>query len=76
MPELDGPDLPHTWSMSWTCLVDSSNMAPHEWERDRPRPLPTSTRRFDGFVVLHGTDTLAYTASALSFMLEGLGQSR
>ncbi len=29
---------------------------------------------FDGFVVLHGTDTLAYTASALSFMLENLGK--
>ena len=29
---------------------------------------------FDGFVVLHGTDTLAYTASALSFMLENLGE--
>ena len=28
---------------------------------------------FDGFVILHGTDTLAYTASALSFMLENLG---
>ena len=30
--------------------------------------------KFDGFVVLHGTDTLAYTASALSFMLENLGK--
>jgi lysophospholipase len=29
---------------------------------------------FDGFVILHGTDTLAYTASALSFMLEHLGK--
>ena len=29
---------------------------------------------FDGFVVLHGTDTMAYTASALSFMLENLGK--
>ena len=29
---------------------------------------------FDGFVILHGTDTLAYTASALSFMLENLGR--
>ena len=29
---------------------------------------------FDGFVILHGTDTLAYTASALSFMLENLGK--
>ena len=31
--------------------------------------------KFDGFVVIHGTDTMAYTASALSFMLENLGKS-
>lgn len=31
--------------------------------------------RFDGFVILHGTDTMAYTASALSFMLENLGKT-
>jgi len=30
--------------------------------------------KFDGFVILHGTDTMAYTASALSFMLENLGK--
>ena len=30
--------------------------------------------RFDGFVILHGTDTMCYTASALSFMLENLGK--
>ena len=29
---------------------------------------------YDGFVILHGTDTMAYTASALSFMLQGLGK--
>ena len=32
-------------------------------------------RKFDGFVIVHGTDTMAYTASALSFMLENLGKS-
>lgn len=36
--------------------------------------LQESYERFDGFVVLHGTDTLSYTASALSFMLEALGK--
>jgi len=51
--------------------IDSSNVGPQHWAqlasiiRDR-------YHEFDGFVILHGTDTLAYTASALSFMLEGL----
>ena len=38
------------------------------------RDIKHSYKLFDGFVVLHGTDTLAYTASALSFMLENLGK--
>lgn len=36
--------------------------------------LQASYKRYDGFVILHGTDTLSYTASALSFMLECLGK--
>ena len=43
-----------------------------------PSPCPLLFQknydRFDGFVILHGTDTMAYTASALSFMLEDLGK--
>jgi L-asparaginase/Glu-tRNA(Gln) amidotransferase subunit D len=38
------------------------------------KDIKDSYELFDGFVVLHGTDTLAYTASALSFMLENLGK--
>jgi L-asparaginase/Glu-tRNA(Gln) amidotransferase subunit D len=38
------------------------------------KDIKNSYEMFDGFVVLHGTDTLAYTASALSFMLENLGK--
>lgn len=37
--------------------------------------MQVSYEQFNGFVVLHGTDTMAYTASALSFMLENLGKS-
>lgn len=51
--------------------LDSSSMEPEHWvvlARILEREMP----RFDGFVVTHGTDTLAYTASALSFLLEGL----
>ncbi|KAK6027066.1 hypothetical protein OSTOST_06910 [Ostertagia ostertagi] len=40
----------------------------------KPYALPPAYNNYDGFVVLHGTDTLAYTASALSFMMENLGK--
>ena len=54
-------------------LIDSSNVKPSDWcaiaEVIRDNYL-----RYDGFVVLHGTDTMSYTASALSFMLENLAK--
>ena len=52
-------------------LLDSANMRPADWNCIAER-IAERYDDFDGFVVLHGTDTLAYTASALSFMLEGL----
>ena len=51
--------------------LDSSDMNPQYW-MDIARLIEENFDRFDGFVVLHGTDTMAYTASALSFMLENL----
>ena len=51
--------------------IDSSDMSPQHWV-DIARHIETNYDRFDGFVGLHGTDTMAYTASALSFMLENL----
>lgn len=53
--------------------IDSSDMEPACWERI-VRLIADNYDRCDGFVVLHGTDTMAYTASALSFMLENLGK--
>ena len=38
------------------------------------RDIEKDYEQFDGFVILHGTDTMCYTASALSFMLENLGK--
>ena len=38
------------------------------------KTIETYYQKYDGFVILHGTDTLAYTASALSFMLENIGK--
>jgi L-asparaginase type I len=52
-------------------LLDSANLDLSHWVRFA-RDIGEHYERYDGFVVLHGTDTMAYTASALSFMLEGL----
>ena len=51
--------------------IDSSNITPQHWERLAKR-IEQDYNSFDGFVILHGSDTMAYTASALSFMFEGL----
>lgn len=53
--------------------IDSSDMRPTDWVRIA-RIIGDNYDRFDGFVVLHGSDTMAYTASALSFLLEGLAK--
>ncbi len=52
-------------------LVDSSDIDPDVWEKIAFL-IADNYNDFDGFVVLHGTDTMSYTASALSFMLSGL----
>ena len=51
--------------------IDSSDMTPYMWS-ELVRIIADRYRSYDGFVILHGTDTMAYTASALSFMLENL----
>ncbi len=51
--------------------IDSSNVTPELWKQ-LCGIIRENYEKFDGFVVLHGTDTMAYTASALSFMLENL----
>lgn len=55
-------------------LLDSANMSAGEWVRIA-RTIEEHYDAYDAFVVLHGTDTMAYTASALSFMLGNLGKS-
>ena len=55
----------------FTPPIDSSEMSPTQWAQ-LVRIINRNYDDYDGFVVLHGTDTMAYTASALSFMLEGL----
>ena len=53
--------------------IDSSNVKPSHWE-ELASIIEKNYRRYDGFVILHGTDTMAYTASALSFMLKNLSK--
>ncbi|XP_074765412.1 60 kDa lysophospholipase isoform X2 [Athene noctua] len=55
-------------------LLDSSNMTPEDWAKIAKK-LEEHYEKYDGFVILHGTDTMAYTASALSFMCENLGKT-
>lgn len=54
-------------------IIDSSNMTPSLWV-DIAEIIEREYDKYDGFVVLHGTDTMAYTASALSFMFKNLGK--
>ncbi len=53
--------------------IDSSNMSPIFW-REIAELIEAQYDNFDGFVVLHGSDTMSYSASALSFMLENLAK--
>ena len=53
--------------------IDSSDMEPTLWAK-LVKIISYNYENFDGFVILHGTDTMAYTASALSFMLENLAK--
>ena len=53
--------------------IDSSDMNPEHWGR-MVKIISDNYDSYDGFVILHGTDTMAFTASALSFMLENLGK--
>jgi L-asparaginase len=54
-------------------LLDSSSMGPEEWAM-MAQIIGHNYEEYDGFVILHGSDTMAYTASALSFMLENLNK--
>ncbi|KAL3906118.1 MAG: hypothetical protein SGPRY_010669, partial [Prymnesium sp.] len=66
MPDID--------MIEYSPLLDSSNMGPRDWG-SLAEQVGLHYYDYDGFVIIHGTDTMAYTASALSFMLEGLGKA-
>ncbi|MCK4257873.1 MAG: asparaginase [Halanaerobiales bacterium] len=69
--ELKSDIMPEYDIHEYDPLLDSSNMTPDNWITIAA-DIAKNYNNYDGFVVIHGTDTMAYTASALSFMLEGL----
>jgi L-asparaginase len=73
MPELADPRMPAYTLHEYEPLLDSSNMRPADWLRIG-RDIVTHYDEYDGFLVLHGTDTMAYTASALPFFIQGLNK--
>jgi L-asparaginase len=73
VPELREPEVPELVVHEHAPLMDSANARPEDWLRIA-RDIAARADEFDGFVVLHGTDTMAYTASALAFLLRGLGR--
>ncbi|MCH2181649.1 MAG: asparaginase [Mariniblastus sp.] len=73
MPELNNPSMPQITVQEYEPVIDSSNIQVADW-RQLAGDIAGQYEQFDGFVVLHGTDTMAYTASALPFMLRGLGK--
>lgn len=73
MPEFHRSEMPNYVIHEYTPLIDSSDMTPSDWQRIA-EDIRDHYDDFDGFVVLHGTDTMSYTASALSFMLENLNK--
>lgn len=73
LPELKNTDMPAYTLHSFDKPLDSANMTPIDWLQIGDHILKNA-EKYDGFVILHGTDTMAYTASALSFMLENLNK--
>lgn len=73
MPEFYRPEMPYFDIHEYHPVIDSSDMTPAHWLHIA-EDIRKNYQLYDGFVVLHGTDTMAYTASALSFMLENLGK--
>lgn len=73
IPELQSEEIGDWEITDMEPLLDSSNMTVEDWNRIG-RVIEQNYDKYEGFVILHGTDTMAYTASALSFMLENLNK--
>ena len=73
MPEFNRPEMPQFTIHEYDPLIDSANMTPAHWQKIAD-DIYQHYDQYDGFIVLHGTDTMAFTASALSFMFDNLSK--
>ncbi len=71
MPEFHRSEMPEFTIREHQPLIDSSDITPEDWQCIAD-DIYDNYHHYDGFVILHGTDTMAFTASALSFMFENL----
>lgn len=71
--EFHHDDMPDFTLYEYNPLIDSSNATPEHWN-SIAQHIQEQYETYDGFVILHGTDTMAYTASALSFIFENLSK--
>lgn len=72
VPELFAGDV-HVEMLPFMPLIDSSDVNPDNWAK-MARTVYDNYDKYDGFVILHGTDTMSYSASAVSFMLSHLSK--
>lgn len=72
VPELANGDI-QVDMLPFNPLIDSSDVSVEDWVR-MAKAVYDNYEKYDGFVILHGTDTMAYSASALSFMFEDLNK--
>lgn len=75
LPEMSRPEMPIYHIKEYDPLMDSSCMGPKDWVMIA-NDIEENYLLYDGFVVIMGTDTMAYASSALSFMLENLGERK
>ena len=73
MPEFHRSEMPSFTLHEYPNLIDSSDMDPNDWQYIAD-DIQQHYQDYDAFIILHGTDTMAYTASALSFMFENLNK--
>ena len=73
LPEFNRPEMPSFKIHEYPSLIDSGNMSPLDWQQ-MADDIHAHYDDYDGFIVLHGTDTMSFTASALSFMFDNLSK--
>lgn len=73
MPEFYHQDMPEFEIHEYDPLIDSANVSPEVW-KTLALDIQKRYHDFDGFIILHGTDTMSYSAAALSFLFENLSK--